>query len=301
VIWATRGGNGTRLDARASVMVGAVRAACKRVRVGQPMRVDAIRAEPVGLRRTPMKPRKPWWRRLLRVGIWLVIAFIVTSLLAVIVLRFVPVPTSAFMVDRRIEAIVARDRDFRIEQRWVPYERIAPVMPLAVVASEDQRFPRHHGFDLDAIADALEERERGERQRGASTISQQVAKNLFLWSAPSWPRKALEAYFTVLIEVCWPKQRILEVYLNIAEFGDGIYGVEAASQRYFRKAASRLTETEAARLAAVLPNPRKLRVERPTAFINERIAWIRRQMHQLGGPDYLDAPPPPATKGARQR
>lgn len=240
-----------------------------------------------------MPAKGPLWRRVSRVVLRAIVVALVASVVVVLALRFVPPPTTAFMLARRVDAITAGERDFRIDQRWVRYDAISPAMPIAVVASEDQRFPHHHGFDLDAIADALEERGRGERQRGASTISQQVAKNLFLWSKPSWVRKGLEAYFTVLIEATWPKRRILEVYLNIAEFGDGIYGVEAASQRYFRKPASALGEREAARLAAVLPNPKTLRVDRPTAFIDARVAWIVRQVRQLGGVAYLDSPAPP--------
>ncbi len=160
-------------------------------------------------------------------------------------------------------------------------------MPLAVIASEDQRFADHHGFDLDSIQDAVEDHERGRRLRGASTISQQVAKNVFLWPGRSFVRKGLEAYFTVLIEALWPKRRILEVYLNVAEFGDGLFGVEAASQRYFKKPASRLSLEEAAVLAAVLPNPHRLRAGRPSAYVEERRDWILRQMDQLGGVAYM--------------
>jgi monofunctional biosynthetic peptidoglycan transglycosylase len=155
------------------------------------------------------------------------------------------------------------------------------------VAAEDQRFPQHRGFDFKQIDKALADRERGRRVRGASTISQQVAKNLFLWPGQSWVRKGIEAGLTVLIELAWPKPRILEVYLNVAEFGRGTWGVQAASRRYFRKDASRLTRSEAALLAAVLPAPRKYRVDAPSKYVRHRQAWIERQMRSLGGNGYL--------------
>lgn len=162
-------------------------------------------------------------------------------------------------------------------------------MRLAVVAAEDQKFPQHYGFDIDSIQDALRDYYlQGDNLRGASTISQQVAKNLFLWPAQSWLRKGLEAWFTVLIELIWPKQRILEVYLNIAEFGPGIYGVEAASLTYFNQTAAMLAPEQAALLAAVLPNPKAYHVEQPSRYVLDRRNWILRQMRQLGGPAYLE-------------
>ena len=159
-------------------------------------------------------------------------------------------------------------------------------MPLAVVAAEDQRFPVHHGFDLTEIQNALAERGASGRVRGASTISQQVAKNLFLWSGRSWVRKGFEVYFTLLIELSWPKRRILEVYLNIAQFGDRIFGVAAASRRFFGKPASALTPRDAALLAAVLPNPVRMRVDQPSPYVRQRAARIHQQTRQLG-PDFL--------------
>ena len=156
-------------------------------------------------------------------------------------------------------------------------------MKLAVIASEDQTFPDHHGFDFRSIDKALDERERGRPVRGASTISQQVAKNLFLWPGKNWIRKGLEAYFTLLIETLWPKQRILEVYLNIAEFGKGVFGVGIASESYLRKPAARLSSYDAALLAAVLPNPKRLRANSPSTYVRSRQAWIMGQMRGLGG------------------
>ena len=160
-------------------------------------------------------------------------------------------------------------------------------MPLAAVASEDQKFPFHRGFDFDSISAAVEKSLAGGRLRGASTISQQVAKNLFLWSGRSFVRKGLEAYFTVLLETLWSKHRILEVYLNIAAFGDNIYGVSTAARRLLGKPPSRLTPKDAALLAAVLPNPVALKVRHPSAYVKKRRDWIEQQMKQLGGIRYL--------------
>lgn len=160
-------------------------------------------------------------------------------------------------------------------------------MALAVVAAEDQNFPHHFGFDVDAITRAVEHNEKGRTVRGASTISQQVAKNLFLWSGRSYVRKGLEAGLTVLIELLWPKKRILEVYLNIAEFGDGTYGVNAAARRFFNKPPDRLTAQEAALLAAVLPSPKRSSATHPSAYVRQRAQWIQTQMRQLG-PDHID-------------
>jgi monofunctional biosynthetic peptidoglycan transglycosylase len=157
-----------------------------------------------------------------------------------------------------------------------------------VIAAEDQQFPFHAGFDVESIREAVRDNARGGRVRGASTITQQVAKNLFLWPGRSWARKALEAWFTVLIEVTWPKERILETYLNVAEFGRGTFGVEAAARHFFGKPALRLSRREAATLAAVLPNPKQFRVERPSRYVRERRDWILRQMAALGGPRYLE-------------
>lgn len=208
------------------------------------------------------------------------------SLLATASMRFIPPLTTAVIMERRVSALV-HGRTYHADYRWVPWSRISPHAALAVIASEDQNFATHHGFDVESIQKAVDAHERGERLRGASTISQQVAKNLFLWSGRSYVRKGLEAYFTALIEVTWSKRRILEVYLNIVELGDGVFGVEAASLRDFHKPASRLTAEEAALLAAVLPNPIRLRVSRPSAYVEERRGWIVQQMDQLGGVGYI--------------
>ncbi len=225
-----------------------------------------------------------WLIRVLFALAVLAIGLPVASLLA---LRWVPPLTSARMLQERTGALFTRGDGRRLAYDWVGWADIAPAARLAVVAAEDQNFPRHSGFDRKAIADAIEAHERGRRLRGASTISQQVAKNLFLWPGRSFLRKGIEAYFTVLIEVLWPKRRILEVYLNIAEMGPGVYGVGAASRLYFGKPAAALTAREASLLAAVLPSPKRLHADRPSAYVHRRAAWIRGQMEQLGGQAYL--------------
>ena len=206
---------------------------------------------------------------------------------SVAALRWLDPLTSSFIVQRKVEVLMEGGRAADVAYRWVPWERISPEVGIAVVAAEDQLFPEHVGFDVESIRDALEEREQGGRLRGASTISQQVAKNLFLWPGRSWVRKGLEAYFTVLIETMWSKRRILEVYVNIAQFGDDTFGVGAASERFFAKPAADITTEEAALLAAVLPNPKRLHVDRPSRYVRERTHWIRSQMRMLGGSEYL--------------
>jgi monofunctional glycosyltransferase len=233
------------------------------------------------------KPKRSLARRIVRACAWLIAAWIVGTIIAVATLRFVHPLTSAFMVERRLTALANGPRDFALRYRWTPWDQVSKTLPISLIAAEDQKFPFHHGFDLDAIQDAIEDAEDGDRLRGASTISQQVAKNLFLWNGRSFVRKGLEAYFTVLIEAMWPKRRILEVYMNIAEFGDGIYGAAAASDTFFHKPPSQLSSRESALLAAALPNPRRLRVDRGSAYMQRRAEWIERQAAQLGGASYL--------------
>ena len=213
--------------------------------------------------------------------------FVLASLLLVLILRWLPLPASSVIAQNWIKALWAGN-GAAFRYHWTPYEEISPYAALAVIAGEDQRFPDHHGFDFVEIRDALEDREEGKPLRGASTISQQVAKNLFLWTGRGFVRKGLEAWFTALLELLWPKERILEVYLNIAEFGDHTFGVEAASRRFFNRPAALMTAGEAARLAAVLPNPIRYRVDNPSAYVLARQRWIERQMRQLGGIAYLD-------------
>ncbi|HCT4798878.1 TPA: monofunctional biosynthetic peptidoglycan transglycosylase [Klebsiella michiganensis] len=203
---------------------------------------------------------------------------------------FVPVPFSAVMLERQVGAWLSGDFHYLAHSDWVDMDEISPWMGLAVIAAEDQKFPEYWGFDVTAIEKALAHNERNEnRIRGASTLSQQTAKNLFLWDGRSWLRKGLEAGLTVGIETVWSKKRILTVYLNIAEFGEGTFGVEAASQRYFHKPASKLTASEAALLAAVLPNPIRFRADAPSGYVRSRQAWILRQMRQLGGEGFMQA------------
>lgn len=249
------------------------------------------------------RPRRTLMRRILRWLLGALVALVAITWLAVLVLRFVPPLTSAYMIERHVSGAWRGHHDFRIHYHWVAWKRIAPVAPLAMVAGEDQTFPFNHGFDIASIRSAIDTAEAGGRLRGASTITQQTARNLFLWSGGGFFRKGLEAYFTVLIDVTWPKRRVLEVYANIAEFGDGIYGVQAASQAFFHKPASRLTTHQAALLAAVLPNPRDWHANHPSAYVQERAAWIEQQMRQLGGVAYvLDKHPPrPRVDGPKER
>jgi monofunctional glycosyltransferase len=240
-----------------------------------------------------MTPRRPLAVRLLRCLLLLLLAWLAVSWLAVLVLRFVPPWTSAVIMERQIGALIHGENDFHLRHRWVPWSQVSPNVPLAMVAGEDQKFPFHHGFDFDSIQNAVDAADEGRRLRGASTISQQTAKNLFLWNGRSFVRKGLEAYFTVLIELTWPKQRILEVYMNVAELGDGIYGVGAASDAFFHVPPAQLSTAQAARLAAVLPSPRRFHADHPSAYVQGRANWIQQQMGQLGGPGYLQSRQPP--------
>ncbi|TBR40330.1 MULTISPECIES: monofunctional biosynthetic peptidoglycan transglycosylase [Dyella] len=247
-----------------------------------------------------MTTRRPLFATLLRSIVILAAGWLLLSWLVVLVLRFVPPWTSAVMMERQVGAWVRSEQDFQLRHRWVPWSQVSPYVPLAMVAGEDQKFPFHHGFDFDSIQNAMDAADEGRRLRGASTISQQTAKNLFLWNGRSFVRKGLEAYFTVLIELTWPKQRILEVYMNIAELGNGVYGVGAASDVYFHTPPARLGPAQAARLAAVLPNPRRFRVDQPSAYVMGRANWIQGQMAQLGGPGYLRAEQAPANTRRRR-
>ena len=229
-------------------------------------------------------------RRLLRLGRWLgllLAAVVALSILLVMPLRWVDPPISAFMAWHWIDGRLTGRRPPLVFHEWVDWSAIAPNMALAVVAAEDQRFPEHKGFDLIEIRKAWQRHRAGGRLRGASTLSQQTAKNLYLWPGRDWLRKGLEAWLTMLIEVLWPKQRILEIYLNIAQFGPDTYGVGSASWRFFDRPPIALEPAQAALLAAVLPNPDLYRVDAPSTRVRQRAAWIQRQMRQLGGTDYL--------------
>lgn len=231
---------------------------------------------------------------------WLLASLLLLSIGPVVLFRWVDPPTTAFIIRERLSA-GEPGKPRSVQYRWVDGEQISPHIKVAVIASEDQKFPEHHGFDLDSINDALEDRERGRRVRGASTLTQQVAKNLFLWPGQSWIRKGLEAYFTVLIETLWPKQRILEVYVNIAEFGSGVFGVGAAAETFFKKPAARLSAPEAALLAAVLPNPKRMKVRSPSRYVLSRQQWILGQMRGLGGVGLLQQIQPSPPKQAKKK
>jgi monofunctional glycosyltransferase len=224
--------------------------------------------------------------RLLLLVLEAVLAAAAAGAVLVGVLGFVRPPVTAFMLENSI-ASLARGRSFDIEYDWVSHEQISPDLMLAVIAAEDQRFRDHAGFDFDAIEKAAEHNRASASIRGASTISQQVAKNLFLWPGRSYLRKGIEAYFTVLIELCWSKRRILEMYVNIAQFGDGTYGAEAAARKFFGVPASRLSGEQAALLAAVLPAPLSLRADAPSSYVRRRQHWILWQMSALGGREHL--------------
>ena len=247
----------------------------------------------------------PRRRRRLLPWLWkLPLAFVLVTVLQVLALRFIDPPFTAFMAARQLEAWGQGDWGFRLAHDWRDLDRMAATLPVSLVAAEDQNFAAHHGFDLAAIEKAqahnkkmtARAEKRGRpvtRLRGASTISQQVAKNLFLWQGQNrvsrWARKGLEVWYTLLIETLWPKSRILEVYANVAEFGDGVYGGQAAAVRFFNKDAARLGPAESARLAAVLPAPRRYSAANPGPYVQRRARWIQRQVGQLGGKAYLEA------------
>lgn len=220
--------------------------------------------------------KKAW--KLLRV---LLLLFFGSSIGAVILFRFVPVPVTPLMIIRAVNpqgTDTQKERERHWQHQWVSYDEISSWMPRAVVASEDGRFYEHHGFDFKEIQNAIDEGKAGKRQRGASTISQQTAKNVFLWPGHSWVRKGLEAYFTVLIELFWSKERIMEVYLNSIEMGAGIYGVEAASQHYFGCTAKELSKPRAALIALCLPSPLKRDPAHPSSYMRRRQRTIMRYM-----------------------
>ena len=227
-------------------------------------------------------------REVLRLVTRIVAALALASALVVGALRWIDPPISSFMTRQAVMAWWNdRPRPY-FYHAWVPWERIPAALPLAVIAGEDQRFAYHHGFDPEELRKALAAWRQGGGLRGASTITQQTAKNLFLWSGRSWLRKVLEAWFSALIEALWSKQRILEVYLNIAQFSPSTYGVGATSERYFHRPVEEITPREAALLAAVLPAPSTSRLIRPSARVQRRADWIADQVQRLGGRRYLD-------------
>ena len=228
-------------------------------------------------------------KRILNFFKWIIkfaILFFISTVLMVFAMRWINPVTSSIMIQRQISGLF--DGEFElVKYHWVDYDDISKFMPIAIVAAEDQNFPIHFGFDFKQIEKALKENKRGRRVRGASTITQQVAKNLFLWEGKSFIRKGIEAYFTLLIELLWDKKRILEVHMNIAEMGDKIFGVGTASVVYFKKPSSKLTISQAALLAAILPNPKRYSAVKPSGYVRGRQSWIIRQINSLGGADYL--------------
>ncbi len=210
-----------------------------------------------------------------------ILFFLISSIAMVLVYKWLPVPLTPLMLIRNVEQLID-GKPLILKHDWVALEKISPKLQLAVVCSEDQNYLKHYGFDMKAIEKALKENEEGKRIRGGSTISQQTAKNVFLWQGRSYVRKAFEAYFTLLIEFCWSKERIMEVYLNSIEMGNGIYGAESASQFWFDKTAEQLTKEEASAIAAILPNPLKYKANPASGYIAKRKGWIQQQMSFWG-------------------
>lgn len=210
-----------------------------------------------------------------------VLILLIAQFIYIIALRWIDPPITITQLDNWISGN-------GLKRDYINFEDMSPNIRLAVMASEDQLFPDHNGFDMKSIKKALAKNKKSKRVRGASTISQQVAKNVFLWQGRSWLRKGMEVYFTFMIELLWSKERILEVYLNVSEMGKGIFGIEAAAQTYFKKSAKKLTRTEAAMIAACLPNPKKYRVKPPSSYVNRRYPWILSQMSNLEGDEDIE-------------
>ncbi len=215
----------------------------------------------------------------------LLLVFFLFSLLQVLSLKWIDPLTSSVMFQREFNLFSSDEKPISYE--WYNYDDISKEIVIAVIASEDQNFPAHFGFDFDQIGKAFKEKNKRGRLRGASTITQQVAKNLFLWEGKSFIRKGFEAYYTIMIEFFWSKKRIIEIYINIAEMGDNIFGVGMASKIYLKKIPAKLTKQESALIAAVLPNPKKFSVKNPSVYVRERQAWILEQMRLLGGVSYI--------------
>jgi monofunctional biosynthetic peptidoglycan transglycosylase len=229
--------------------------------------------------------KRTFLAKLRRLIFWLLFIWLFITLSLVLYMRWFNPPISAFMLQRQFSE--AYD-SFELQQEWRELPQISPHLALSVIASEDQKFANHWGFDVDAIQQVLEDRQAGKKMRGASTISQQLAKNLFLWPGRSWVRKGLEVYFTAAIEAMIPKKRILELYLNVVEFGDGIYGAEAAAQTIFGVSAKNLNAYQCALLAARLPAPKSYVIKPPSDYMMQRARWIQKQISQLGGAAYLE-------------
>lgn len=240
----------------------------------------------------------PLWGRYLRgVFIRLTLWFFGITIGLTLLYSFLPVPITPLMIQRTWEQAWDSKREVRLDNYWVPMNELSPHLQLAVVCAEDQDFLEHEGFDFEAIEKAYKYNKTHKRKRGASTISQQTAKNVFLWPSRSWLRKGLEVYFTFLIETIWSKERIMSSYLNIIEFGDGIYGAEAAAQHYFKKSAKNINRQEAALLAAVLPNPLIYKADQPSSDVRKRQQWILSQMRMWGGKIDYEEPNTPKKPG----
>lgn len=209
-----------------------------------------------------------------------VIFFFTSTVLVTLIYRWVPIPLTPLMLIRCVEHVADGEAP-RLKHQWIPLSEMPKSMPVAVIASEDQNFMSHNGFDMNAIQDAMEERKEGKRIRGGSTISQQTAKNVFLWPSSTWVRKGFEVYFTFLIETLWTKERIMEVYLNSIEMGDGIYGIEAVAHKHFGCDAYQLSRADCALIAATLPNPRRFSSLHPSPYMRKRQAWIQNQMRHI--------------------
>ncbi|MBK6398587.1 MAG: monofunctional biosynthetic peptidoglycan transglycosylase [Bacteroidia bacterium] len=226
-------------------------------------------------------------KKILRIIFKTAIWFFAISILSVIIFRFVPIPVTPLMLIRCVEQ-KWDGKEMKLKKDWVSLDKISSAMPLAVIAAEDQKFEEHFGFDLEAIrkAENYNKKHQGKRMKGASTISQQTAKNVFLWQGRNWIRKGFEVYFTFLIEIFWSKQRIMEVYLNVIEMGNGIYGVEAAAQEYFHKPASKLSVREASLIAAILPSPLKWSPVKPNARVQKKAGRIMHFISRLKLEDF---------------
>jgi monofunctional glycosyltransferase len=227
------------------------------------------------------KKMKPFFIKLKNFILKSILWFFILSIASVIIFRWVPIPITPLMIKRCIEQKMD-GKAMKLKKDWVPLEEISPKLQLAVVCSEDQKYLEHNGFDFDALKKAWKSNSKGKKIRGGSTISQQTAKNVFLWDGRNYLRKGFEAYFTVLIEIFWSKERIMEVYLNVIEMGDGVYGSEAAAQEFFGTNALRLNKNQAAQIAAVLPNPRKYSAKNPNAYVSGRKNWVLKQMQYWG-------------------
>jgi len=242
---------------------------------------------PVSKNNDTLRDETTWFRRFLLWLSHLAISFFAISIFSVLLLRWINPPSTSFMLQRQYQAWENSEESLELRHDWVSWSQISPAIKIAAITSEDQSFARHWGIDLSSIRKAINEYEQGQDLRGASTITQQVAKNLFLWPASSYLRKGIEVYFALLIEILWSKERILEMYLNIVEFGDGIYGVEAAAQHFFDTSAADLSKWQSALMVTALPAPKRYDLAKPSQYMLERRTWVLRYMNFLGNERYL--------------